>query len=62
MSKPNIVFVFSDQHRAQATGYNGNKQVITPNLNSLKEESISLSNAISGSPVCSPYRASMLTG
>ncbi len=62
MLKPNIVFVFSDQHRAQATGYNGNEQVITPNIDSLKEESVSFSNAISGSPVCSPYRASLLTG
>ena len=62
MLKPNIVFVFSDQHRIQATGYNENEQVIAPNLNFLKEESISFSNAILGSPVCSPYRASMLTG
>ena len=60
--KPNIIFVFSDQHRAQAVGYNGNEDVKTPNLDQLKQESISFSNAISGNPVCSPYRASLLTG
>jgi len=60
--RPNIVFVFSDQHRAQAVGYNGNKDVKTPNLDKLKENSICFNNAISGNPVCSPYRASLLTG
>ena len=61
-NKPNIIFVFSDQHRAQAVGYNDNTQVQTPNLDKLKKNSISFSNAISGNPVCSPYRASLLTG
>lgn len=60
--KPNVVFVFSDQHRAEATGYNGNKDVKTPNLDRLASESISFSTAVSGNPVCSPYRASLMTG
>lgn len=60
--QPNLVFVFSDQHRAQAVGYNGNNEVITPNLDSLKEESVSFNTAVSGCPVCSPYRASLMTG
>lgn len=60
--KPNIVFVFGDQHRAQATGYSGNDIIKTPVLDSLKKESVSFSNAVSGNPVCSPYRASLLTG
>ncbi len=59
---PNIVFVFADQWRAQATGYNGDVNARTPNLDNLAGESIRLTNAISGQPVCSPYRASMLTG
>lgn len=62
--KPNIVFVFGDQWRAQATGYSGdpNLQSKTPNLDKLAAESVNLSNAVSTCPVCTPYRASLLTG
>lgn len=60
--KPNLVFVFADQWRAQATGYAGNEDVHTPNLDRLTEQSINFSNAVSGCPVCCPYRASLLTG
>ena len=60
--KPNIVFVFADQWRAQDIGYNGNKIVHTPELDKLAEESVVFTNAVSGCPVCSPYRASLLTG
>ena len=60
--KPNLVFIFADQWRAQATGYAGNTDVLTPNLDKLAEESINFSNAVSGCPVCSPYRASLMTG
>lgn len=59
---PNLVFIFADQWRAQATGYAGNKDVKTPNLDRLAKESINFSNAVSGCPVCSPYRASLMTG
>lgn len=62
MKKPNIVFVFADQMRAQATGYAGDPNVKTPCMDKLAAESINFSNAISGCPVCSPYRASFLTG
>ncbi|RKY12395.1 MAG: sulfatase [Planctomycetota bacterium] len=62
--KPNIVFVFGDQWRAQATGYSGdpNLQGKTPNLDKLAAESVNLTNAVSTCPVCTPYRASLLTG
>ena len=62
MKKPNVIFVFGDQWRAQATGYSGNENVKTPNLDALAKESINFTHAISGFPVCSPYRASLLTG
>lgn len=61
-SRPNIIYVFSDQHRKDATGFNGNPDVLTPNLDDLAKESINFVNAVSGTPVCSPYRASLLTG
>ena len=43
-------------------GYMGNKDVRTPNLDKLASEGIVFRTAVSGSPVCSPYRASLLTG
>lgn len=59
---PNIVFVFADEWRAQATGYNGDVNCETPNLDQLASESIQCSHAVAGSPVCCPYRASLMTG
>ncbi|MHC4464331.1 MAG: sulfatase family protein [Planctomycetota bacterium] len=60
--KPNLVFILADQWRAQATGYTGNPDVSTPNLDRLAEESVNFANAVSGCPVCCPYRASLMTG
>ena len=62
MQKPNIVFIFADQWRAQATGYAGDPNVKTPNLDKLAAKSINFVNAVSCCSVCSPYRASLLTG
>lgn len=60
--KPNIVFILVDQWRAQATGYAGDKNVITPNIDRLALSSVNVKNAISGMPVCTPFRASLMTG
>jgi len=60
--RPNLVFIFADQWRAQAVGYAQNTQVRTPNLDKLAAESVNFCNAVSGCPVCSPYRASLMTG
>ena len=60
--RPNIVYVFADQMRAHAMGCMGNKQVITPHLDKLAGEGMLVTNAISCEPVCSPYRAQLMTG
>ncbi len=60
--KPNIVYILVDQWRAQATGYAGDPNVKTPNLDRLAANSLNIRNAVSGMPVCSPHRASLLTG
>lgn len=60
--KPNVVYVFADQWRAQATGYAGDPNVKTPNIDRLESECLNLRNAVSGWPVCSPYRGSLITG
>jgi arylsulfatase A-like enzyme len=59
---PNIVFVLTDQWRAQATGYASDPNVKTPNLDALASKSINFENAVSVCPVCTPYRASLMTG
>jgi arylsulfatase A-like enzyme len=60
--RPNLLFILADEWRAQATGYNGDPNVRTPVLDRLSGESVNFPNAVSGTPVCCPYRASLLTG
>lgn len=60
--RPNLIFVFADQLRADALGYYGNQQAITPNIDAFSEQSVDFTNAVSVTPVCAPYRASFLTG
>ena len=60
--KPNVVFVFGDQWRAQAMGYAGDPNAKTPNLDRLAASGLNFTHAVSGCPVCSPYRASLMTG
>lgn len=62
MSKPNVVFLLTDQWRLQALGYAGNSQAQTPNIDRLARESLNFKHAISGYSVCCPWRASFLTG
>jgi len=60
--RPNIVFLMGDQWRAQAFGYAGDPNVKTPNIDRLAAESVNFTHAVAGMPVCSPTRASLLTG
>lgn len=62
MKHPNIVFVLADQMRAQATGYAGDPNVRTPCLDRLAGESVNFVNAVSNCPICTPYRACLLSG
>lgn len=59
---PNVVFVLADEWRAQDLGFNGNKDVLTPNLDRLAGKAVNFTNTISTTPVCCPYRGSLLTG
>jgi arylsulfatase A-like enzyme len=61
-SRPNVVFLLADQWRAKATGYAGDPNVKTPNLDRLASQSVNFTNAISVCPVCCPYRAALMTG
>ncbi|MBI1895770.1 MAG: sulfatase [Acidobacteria bacterium] len=60
--RPNLVYVFADQLRYQSCGYAGDEHARTPNIDRLAAEAFNFRNAISSTPVCAPYRASLMTG
>ena len=60
--RPNIVYVFADQMRSHVLGCYGNGQVQTANIDRIAREGVRFENALSTWPVCSPYRAMLLTG
>lgn len=60
--RPNIIYLFADQWRRQAVGFTGEDPVHTPNIDHFAEESAVFTDAVSTSPLCSPHRASLLTG
>ena len=61
-SRPNLLFILSDDQGAWAMGCAGNEEIRTPNLDRLAREGIRFDNFFCASPVCSPARASILTG
>ena len=60
--QPNLVFVFSDQHRGMDMACAGNAQVRTPHMDRLAREGLRLSHCYANAPVCTPCRAMLLTG
>ena len=57
----NAIWIFGDQHRAQALSCNGDPNVNTPHLDRLSAEGVNFERAVSGFPLCCPYRGSLLT-
>ncbi|MBO0991526.1 sulfatase-like hydrolase/transferase [Bacillus sp. SD088] len=62
MSKPNFIIFYCDDLGYGDLGCYGSEHVKTPNIDKLAEEGIRFTNWYSNSPVCSPSRASLLTG
>ncbi len=60
--KPNIVFIMSDDHGSWGMHCAGNEELITPNLDRLREKGMLCENFFCTSPVCSPARMSIMTG
>jgi arylsulfatase A-like enzyme len=58
----NIILILSDDHGAWAMGCSGNEEIRTPNLDRLAQSGMRFDNFFCVSPVCSPARASLLTG
>ncbi len=61
-NKPNILIILADQHRYDCLGAYGNKDVKTPNIDSLAGDGITYNNSFCSYPVCTPSRYSMLSG
>ncbi|MFI5694711.1 sulfatase [Kribbella sp. NPDC051586] len=61
-TRPNLLFILADQWRSSALGCLGQDPVLTPHLDDLAAESVLLTNAVSNYPVCSPYRAMLMSG
>ena len=57
----NVIWIFGDQHRAQALGYMGDPNLATPHIDRLASEGVTFSNAVAGCPWCTPFRGSLLT-
>ncbi|MFI3254118.1 MAG: sulfatase [Eubacteriales bacterium] len=57
----NLVYIFADQWRRSSVGFQG-EPIQTPNFDSFAKNNIYCTNAVSSCPLCSPYRASLITG
>lgn len=60
--RPNLLFIVTDQQRADHVGFAGNDVVRTPNLDALASRSTVFDRAHVANPVCSPNRSSILAG
>lgn len=62
-AKPrNVVFILSDDHRYDAMGFLGHPLAKTPNMDAMARDGVHLKNAFVTTSLCSPSRASILTG
>lgn len=62
IQQPNIILIMSDDHGWYDVGFNGNKEIKTPNLDELAAKGVIFDRFYAASAVCSPTRASVITG
>ena len=60
--KPNILFIFSDQHRGDTLGSVGHPVIKTPNLDKLAKEGVVFRRCYTNSPLCVPARSTLASG
>ena len=60
--KPNIIFILGDDLGWAELGCYGNSFNETPNLDRLAKQGVRFTDAYAAAPVCSPYRAALMTG
>jgi arylsulfatase A-like enzyme len=61
-TRPNIILLMSDDQGWGDTGFNGHPVIRTPNIDGLASRGMSFSRFYAAAPVCSPTRASVITG
>ncbi len=61
-NRPNVILLMADDLGWGDVGFNGNKNIITPNLDKMAKSGIRFTNFYAAAPLCSPTRASVLTG
>lgn len=60
--RPNLLFVMSDQQRRYSAGFMNLDPVVTPHLDAMAADGLVLRQALSTSPLCTPFRGSLITG
>lgn len=60
--QPNIILLMADDLGWGDVGFNGNREIKTPNLDQMSREGIQFSRFYTAAPLCSPTRGSILTG
>ena len=61
-SRPNLVFIMSDQHSFDMVGWHDGSQALTPHLEKLASMGMVFRNAVVNTPQCTPYRGILLSG
>jgi arylsulfatase A-like enzyme len=62
IDKPNIIYILGDNHNAGAMGCAGHPFIQTPGMDRLAREGLMFTRTYNTTPLCSPSRASILTG
>lgn len=62
MKQKNLIYIFADQWRSSSVGFVGEEPVETPNIDQFREEATNCDQVFSSFPLCSPHRASLMTG
>ena len=61
-AKPNVLFILCDDLRPEAVGAYGSAHVKTPHIDALAQSGVKFANTFCTTSLCSPSRASILTG
>ncbi|MEZ5388117.1 MAG: sulfatase [Prosthecobacter sp.] len=61
-AKPNVLVIVADDLGYNDVGFQGSKEILTPNLDKLAERSLRFTNGYVSHPFCSPTRAGIMTG